>query len=156
VFSFHGLPERHCIKSDESETGHCLKSPHCCDKIIQANRRCYRAQCFATAKLIAEKMGLESTKWEIAFQSRLGRDPWIRPYTDVRFEELPKEGIKKIAVFSPAFVADCLETLEELQIRGKEAFIKAGGEDLMLIPSLNSNDLWVEAVEEIIKDYSRF
>lgn len=151
MFSFHGLPKRHCIKSDQSPgKDHCLKKPDCCDKIVDANRRCYRAQCVATAQLLANALNLGKSKWEIAFQSRLGRTPWITPYTDERVCQLPSEGVRRLAVYSPAFVADCLETLEEIAIRAESDFIQNGGEELMLIPSLNSEDVWVEGLEKII------
>ena len=151
LMSFHGLPERHCTKSDESENqSHCLKSPTCCDQIQPANRRCYRAQCYATARALAKELELPHEKWEVAFQSRLGRTPWVKPYTDERLVTLPKEGVKKLAVYCPSFVADCLETLEEISIRANEDFLSNGGEELRLIPSLNSEDIWVKAVKEII------
>jgi len=155
MFSFHGLPERHCRKSDETpDQSHCFSSEACCDKITAGNRRCYRAQCVATARGIATAMKLPDQSWEIAFQSRLGRTPWVKPYTDERIALLPKEGIKRLAVFSPAFVSDCLETLEEIAIRAKEDFIAAGGEDLLLIPSLNAEDVWVNGLLKLIKKRS--
>jgi len=155
MFSFHGLPERHCLKSDESSGNHCLKSDNCCDKIVDANRRCYRAQCFATARSIAKELNLPKDMWEVSFQSRMGRTPWIKPYFDVRTVELAEQGIKHLAVYSPAFVADCLETLEEIEIRANEEFIAAGGKELRLIPSLNSDDLWINGLVDILKDRSR-
>lgn len=151
LFSFHGLPERHCTKSDESEgeASHCFATENCCDTIVKANRRCYRAQCFATARALASALNLAPDTWEVSFQSRLGRDPWIRPYTDERVAALPSEGVKSLAVFSPAFVADCLETLEEIGMRADEEFREAGGERLELIPSLNATPAWVDAVAEL-------
>ena len=140
LMSFHGLPERHVIKSDESQGQHCLQSADCCNEICPANRHCYRAQCFATARGLAERLGLAPDDYEVTFQSRLGRDPWIRPYTDVRLPELAKSGVRRLAVLSPAFVADCLETIEEIGIRAKEDFEGNGGDRLELIPSLNSDE----------------
>ena len=154
LLSYHGLPERHVIKSDQSGGRHCLQSGDCCAQIVQANRLCYRAQCYATSRALAAALELEDDTWEVAFQSRLGRDPWIQPYTDERVEELAKSGVKRLAIFSPAFVADCLETLEELAIRAKEDFVAAGGEDLKLVPSLNSSPEWVRAVLSIAGDLS--
>ena len=151
IMSFHGLPERHVTKSDESRGGHCLRSDGCCSEIGPANRHCYRAQCFATARGIAERLDLASDDYEVTFQSRLGRDPWIRPHTDRRVVELAREGARRLAVFSPAFVADCLETIEEIGMRAKADFEANGGEVLELIPSLNSDDRWVEAVVEIAR-----
>lgn len=150
LFSFHGLPERQLLKADDSENRVCLKSEGCCDKITADNSKCYRAQCFETARLIASSLGLPATMWEVAFQSRLGRDPWIKPYSETRFQKLPSEGVKNLAVFSPSFVADCLETLEEIEIRARETFLVNGGEDFLLVPSLNSDDRWVDALAEII------
>jgi ferrochelatase len=149
LFSFHGLPERHCKKTDQTGS-HCFSSPDCCAVIADVNRDCYRAQSFATAHAIAKQMGFTSQdfgrRYSVSFQSRLGRTPWIRPYTDLVFPELVAQGVKRLAVMCPSFVADCLETLEEIQIRGREMFISAGGEDLRLVPSLNSSDSWAEAV----------
>jgi ferrochelatase len=143
LFSFHGLPERQIKKSDPSGS-HCLASESCCDRITEVNQGCYRAQCFSTARALAARLGL--TDYTVCFQSRLGRTPWIRPHTDVLLDELPKKGIKRVAVLCPAFVADCLETLEEIGMRAKEQWKAAGGEDLFLIPSLNATQPWVEAV----------
>lgn len=150
LMSFHGLPERHVLKSDESDVRHCLASSACCDKIVSANRNCYRAQCFATARGIASAVGLSPDDYEVAFQSRLGRSPWIKPYTDIRLRELAEAGVKRVAVLSPAFVADCLETLEEIAIRGKADFLAHGGEALRLVPSLNSEDVWVRGIVRIL------
>ena len=151
VMSFHGLPERHVTKGDESSGEHCLRSDGCCSEIGLANRHCYRAQCFATARGIAERLDLGTDDYEVTFQSRLGRDPWIRPYTDERVVELAREGVRRLAVFSPAFVADCLETIEEIGMRAKADFDANGGEVLELIPSLNSDARWVDAVVEIAR-----
>jgi ferrochelatase len=154
LMSFHGLPERHCIKSDTSGGAHCLRSDSCCERIVEANRNCYRAQCFATAQGLVERLGLSEDGHVVTFQSRLGRDPWIRPYTDEVVVELAKKGVKKVAILSPAFVADCLETLEELAIRASEDFRKHGGEELRLVPSLNSEDAWADAVVRIVRENS--
>ncbi|HZH03440.1 MAG TPA: ferrochelatase [Myxococcaceae bacterium] len=145
LFSFHGLPERQIRKSDLTGA-HCLSSERCCDAIIPANRNCYRAQCFFTARALAERLRLPPSGFSVAFQSRLGRTPWIRPYTDEVIPELARKGIKRLAVVCPSFVADCLETLEEIGIRAKESFREAGGEVLTLVPSLNAHPAWVEAV----------
>jgi ferrochelatase len=151
LFSFHGLPERQVRKTDRSPQGssHCLADRSCCDRIVEANRDCYRAQCFATARALAARLGLAEKDYSVSFQSRLGRTPWIKPYTDVLYAEFPKQGIKRLAVLCPAFVADCLETLEEIRIRGKEQFVSLGGEDLLLVESLNSEPAWAKAVVEI-------
>jgi ferrochelatase len=146
LFSFHGLPERQVRKTDRSGGNHCLKSENCCATLTDANRDCYRAQCYATARSIAGKLGLAPERYTVCFQSRLGRTPWIKPYTDLMYIELARRGVKRLAVMCPAFVADCLETLEEVQIRGSEDFKKAGGEELRLVPSLNSEPEWARAV----------
>lgn len=152
LMSFHGLPERHILRSDDSAR-HCLRSESCCDEIVGANRFCYRAQCFSTARGIAARTGLDDGSYEVTFQSRLGRSPWIRPHTDARIIELARAGVRKLAVLCPAFVADCLETLEEISIRARESFREHGGEDLLLVPSLNSEDRWADAVVEIVRDH---
>ncbi len=147
IFSFHGLPERQVRKLDRSGR-HCLEGESCCDRITDANRDCYRAQSYATARAIASGMGLEPGRYEVAFQSRLD-SKWIRPFTDDLYESLPKRGVRKVAVMCPSFVADCLETLEEVALRGREQFVAAGGEDLYLVPSLNSAPNWARAVAHI-------
>ncbi|HVR29292.1 MAG TPA: ferrochelatase [Thermoanaerobaculia bacterium] len=151
LMSFHGLPERQVTKSDQTGGRHCLREG-CCASIVAANSYCYRAQCFATARGIAERLGLAEGRWEVTFQSRLGSDPWIRPFTDERVLELAREGVRRVALMSPAFVADCLETLEELAIRAKEDFESHGGGELRLVPSLNSEEVWVDALLEIARD----
>lgn len=143
LFSFHGLPERQIRKSDPSGA-HCLADASCCDQIATTNRNCYRAQCYATARALAER--LRVTDYTVCFQSRLGRTPWIRPHTDVLLDELAKRGKKRLAVLCPAFVADCLETLEEIGIRARAQFKAAGGDELVLVPSLNATPAWIDAV----------
>jgi ferrochelatase len=152
LFSFHGLPERQ-VKKTDSTGSHCLKLSDCCKEINQANQNCYRAQSFATARALAERLGIKDGQYEVAFQSRLKGAPWIRPFSDDFYRELPKRGVKKLVVVSPSFVADCLETLEEVQMRGKEEFVENGGDDLVLIPSLNAEEPWVEAVGQIVENY---
>ena len=152
LMSFHGLPQRQVIKSDESGGAHCLRSPTCCDTLVNANRNCYRAQCVATARGIAERLDLPPAQYEITFQSRLGREPWLTPYTDLRIRELAASGVRRLAVLCPAFVADCLETLEEIGIRARKDFLARGGEDLRLVPSLNSDDRWVAAIVRILRE----
>ena len=150
LFSFHGLPERQVQKSDGSGA-HCLKSPTCCEVSVPANAWCYRHQCYVTARGIAERLGIASSEMTVSFQSRLGRTPWVKPYTDVLLPELAQRGVKRIAVLCPSFVADCLETLEEISIRAKDTFLAAGGEALTLVPSLNAEPLWVAAVADWVR-----
>ncbi|MBA1201959.1 ferrochelatase [Pseudomonas capeferrum] len=146
LMSFHGLPERHLKKLDPTGA-HCFQSPDCCAQAGPEVRAvCYRAQCLATARLFAEKMGLPDGKWSVSFQSRLGRAKWIEPYTETRLDELAKAGVKKLLVMCPAFVADCIETLEEIGDRGREQFIEAGGEELVLVPCLNDHPQWAQAL----------
>jgi len=121
-------------------------------EIVPANRWCYRMQCFYTARELAQRLGLDVGTWTVTFQSRLGRTPWIRPYTDVVIPELAGKGVKRLAVFCPAFVADCLETLEEIGIRAKEQFLGAGGEALTLVPSLNTHPSWVRGLTRMLRE----
>lgn len=138
LFSYHGLPERHLKKSDP--TGHhCLETAECCHTPSAAHATCYRHQCLTTTRAIAEAADLSSDRYTIAFQSRLGRAKWMEPYTDEVLRELPRKGIKQLAVVCPAFFCDCLETLEEIEIRGKETFLEAGGETFRMIPCLNDS-----------------
>jgi len=149
-FSFHGLPERHVAKSDESGE-HCLRSADCCALIVEANRHCYRAQCHATARLLAGQLGIPDDKYVICFQSRLGRDPWIQPYTDQVMIEHARAGVKRAVILSPAFVADCLETLEELGIRAVADWTAHGGERLEVVPCINSDERWVDAAIDLVR-----
>jgi ferrochelatase len=150
IFSFHGLPERQVRRADESG-GRCLARPGCCDAMTAENRMCYRAQCHETARLLAKRLGIEEGSYSVTFQSRLGRTVWIRPYTDVVLGELARAGKKRVVVFCPAFVADCLETLEEVGLRGRELFLAAGGESLTLVPSLNAGGDWADAVVAMLR-----
>ncbi|RIK92977.1 MAG: ferrochelatase, partial [Proteobacteria bacterium] len=145
LISFHGLPERQVRKSDPTGE-HCFASPHCCDAIGSANRFCYRAQCAATARAVAKALGLGPEHWTLSFQSRLGRTPWIQPYTDEVLPELYQRGVRRLAVVCPSFVADCLETLEEIGLRAHEQWKELGGEDLVLVPCVNAHPVWVEAL----------
>jgi ferrochelatase len=149
LLSFHGLPERHLKKTDPTGT-HCLSDKSCCETASQAVLdTCYRAQCMRSAKLFAEHAGLRPEQWSVSFQSRLGRAKWIEPYTDATLLELAQRGVKKLRVMSPAFVADCIETLEELGIEGRKAFLAAGGEEFVLIPCLNAQEHWAKALAGI-------
>lgn len=150
LFSFHGLPERQ-VKKVNASINECLSQEGCCSKMNDRNRDCYRAQSFETARLIAHSLGLDPMDYSVGFQSRLGRTPWIRPYTDDLYRELAVRGVKKLLVVCPAFVADCLETLEEIQMRGREEFMGHGGEDLMLVPSLNAEPHWVRGVSSWVR-----
>jgi ferrochelatase len=152
LFSYHGVPVRHIYKGDITGQ-HCLKVNDCCDVASEAHKYCYRHQCWTTTKLITERLNIPKEKWQFSFQSRLGRDPWLQPYTAVQLAELPKQGVKKILVVCPAFVSDCLETLEEIAEQGKESFLHNGGEKFEMIPCLNVHPLWVGAIAKWIKEY---
>ena len=150
LFSYHGLPERQIRKG--SVEGYCQLGA-CCNKYGASNQFCYRAQCFQTTRLLAEKLGLPEEKVLTCFQSRLGKDPWIKPYTEDIIKELAEKKIKKVLVFSPAFVADCLETTVEVGEEYKEQFEELGGENWDLVPSLNSSDTWVECVKDMVTSH---
>jgi ferrochelatase len=151
VFSFHSLPERHLKRLDESHQ-HCLVKSDCCEQIGEFNRNCYRAQCIFTAKGIAAELGLNDQDYTVSFQSRLGRAKWIGPTTEVVLRELAQKGVKRVLVSCPSFVADCLETSEEMGIRGRQTFIDAGGEELYLTPAPNAEPGWVKTVANWIRE----
>jgi ferrochelatase len=145
VFSFHGLPERH-VRAADPRGDRCLAAATCCDVLDRDNRDCYRAQCYATARALTARLGLAPAATTVGFQSRLGRVPWIRPYTDDILAELAGRGVRRVAVMCPAFVADCLETIEEIGLRAATTWRELGGESLTLVPSLNATPTWVDAV----------
>ena len=148
VFSYHGLPEKNIKKADQYG---CCDFGSCCDEITNENRYCYRAQCMETTRQIASTMGWHPDFYSIAFQSRFGRDPWIQPYLDEYLEELVERGVKRVAVVTPSFVSDCLETIHEIGIEYRELFQEKGGEDLVLIPNLNNEEFWFDATTEIVE-----
>ena len=152
VFSYHGVPERHIKKGDCTGT-HCLKVEDCCHVPSPAHAECYRHQTFRTTELVADYLSLPKEKVEQTFQSRLGRDPWLQPYTAARLAALPAEGYKKIVVACPAFVSDCLETLEEIAVEGKHIFMEAGGESFTMIPCLNTQPLWVHTLADWVHEF---
>lgn len=143
LWSYHGIPERQIRKTDPSHA-HCLTNPHCCDIQHPSHATCYRHQCLETTKACLKKLPIGENTTSVAFQSRLLRDPWLGPYTDFELRRLAKEGVKHIQVVCPSFVSDCLETLEEIGIRGAEEFLSHGGESLELIPCLNAHPLWID------------
>lgn len=149
LFSYHGLPARH-LKNGDITGKHCLQNKDCCAKITEINQHCYKAQCYETTRLITEKLGLPKGKFTVTFQSRLGKEVWLEPYTVAVIPELAKAGKKKLLVFSPAFVADCLETLYEIRTEYLELYQEHGGESITLVESLNSEDKWVEAVCDLV------
>ncbi|MBI5914061.1 MAG: ferrochelatase [Bacteroidetes bacterium] len=150
LFSYHGLPQRQLRKADDCN--HCLQSPNCCRTLSAKNQFCYAAQCHATTAALAKKLGLSGGRYTTCFQSRLGRDPWVQPYTSEVVEERAKHGDKKILVFCPAFVADCLETTIEVLVEYREEFLAKGGQQLDLVPSLNDHPRWMQVVADFIKN----
>lgn len=151
LMSYHGLPERHIYNGDPTGA-HCLKKEHCCENYMDANPYCYRAHCMATTDGIADRLGLAKSDYTLAFQSKLGKDPWLQPATDATVIELAKKGVKKLAILSPAFVADCIETIEEIGIQAREDFEKYGGEEFKLVSSLNSDPAWASGMATILKE----
>ncbi len=150
LFSFHGLPERQILRS-EGAAGHCLRSHDCCATIRPENRNCYRAQSFETARRLAAALDVPEGRWSVSFQSRLGRIPWIGPATDEVLPELVRRGVRRLSVICPSFVADCLETLEEIGLRAAETFRAAGGERFGLVPSLNASPSWIDAAAALVR-----
>jgi len=143
LFSYHGLPERHMRKADSSRS-HCLTVPDCCTTCSPAHATCYRAQCFATTRAFVTRAEIPSGRHSISFQSRLSGEPWLTPYTDKELERLPAAGVKRLLVMSPAFTADCLETLEELQQQGRDTFLGAGGQSFRQIPCPNDHPAFID------------
>ena len=152
IFSFHGIPQRHLIKGDPSHQ-HCLTTPDCCNTCHPAHGTCYRHQCAMTVEKFVQAAGLPKEKYRLTFQSRLGRDPWLQPYTDQTLESLPEEGAKNVKVICPAFTADCLETLEEIAGEGKELFLAAGGEQFEQIPCLNDHPQFIRYLADTIQSW---
>jgi protoporphyrin/coproporphyrin ferrochelatase len=144
LFSYHGIPERHLRKVDPTH-GHCLGSRDCCTVPSPAHATCYRHQCIMTTTGVAQRLNLDPQQYSFAFQSRLGGG-WLEPFTDKVLEDLPRRGVRRLAVVCPSFVADCLETLEEIAMRGRETFMEAGGESFAYVPALNDDPAWIDAL----------
>lgn len=152
LFSYHGIPERHLRKSDPTGC-HCLKVENCCEVASPAHATCYRAQCFATTRAFVKLAGIPEGKYSVSFQSRLGKDPWLKPYTDYELVRLAQEGKKRMMVICPAFVSDCLETIEEIGMRGCEDFLAASGKEYTRIPCMNEHPLWVKALKNMANSF---
>ena len=152
LFSYHGVPERHIRKSDITKS-HCKLDGSCCNTPSPAHEFCYRHQCYETTKGVVEYLGLNEDQYSTSFQSRLGRDPWLQPYTDKTIERLAEEGKDKLAVVTPAFVSDCLETLEEIGMEGKEEYLEAGGAKFYTVPCLNEDENWVDVMATWINNW---
>jgi ferrochelatase len=153
LISFHGIPERHLRKSDPTG-GHCLSRPDCCEAASPAHATCYRAQCFRTVAAFTRAASVPAGKFSVSFQSRLGRNPWLKPYTEFELTRLAQSGTRRLLVMCPAFVSDCLETLEEIGIRGRETFRAAGGGELVRIPCLNEHPRWLAALEGMVNRFA--
>jgi len=151
LFSYHGLPEKHIAKSDPSGDW-CLKVDRCCDIITDANRFCYRAQCFATTAGLVKELGIDRGMYSTSFQSRLAGQKWIEPYTDFVMPQLHARGVRSLAVVTPSFTADCLETLEEIGIRGRAQWMGLGGTRFTLISCVNAATPWAAAVVSLVRD----
>jgi protoporphyrin/coproporphyrin ferrochelatase len=150
LFSYHGIPERH-VKKTDCTGKHCLQSADCCLTPSAAHAFCYRHQIITTTNKTAALLGLQNSQFSFSFQSRLGSDAWLKPYTVKQLAAFPKQGIKKLLIVCPAFVSDCLETLEEINEEGKELFLKSGGESFTMIPALNEDAAWIELAAKLIK-----
>lgn len=152
IFSYHGLPQRQLRKGDFTGS-HCLEKENCCQSLCLSNQFCYSAQCHATTRAIAEKLELLPEQFTTSFQSRLGPEAWAQPYTIKTIEKLAEQGAKRLLVFSPAFVADCLETIIEIGTEYQEEFEEMGGEKVDLVPSLNDDPRWIKAVAEMVAEW---
>ena len=149
VFSYHGIPKRQAKKTDETGE-HCFSDSNCCEIAGDGSKDCYRSHTRIASDLTAKKLGLSDDQWEVAYQSRLGPG-WLTPFTDKRLAELPEEGKKNIAVLCPSFISDCLETLEEIDIRGRKTFFDAGGKNMTYIPCLNDSEDTINLLENLVK-----
>ena len=150
LFSYHGIPERHLRKGDPSKA-HCLTVADCCNTCNAVQSTCYKAQCLATTRALVAKLGIPAERYSVSFQSRLAGEPWLSPFTDFELVRLPKENKKRLLILCPAFVADCLETLEEIRGEGKETFMEAGGETFEQIPCLNDQPPYIDFLAKRVR-----
>ena len=149
IFSYHGIPKRQAKKTDETGE-HCFSTSNCCEIENDGSKDCYRSHTRIASDLTAKKLGLKDDQWEIAYQSRIGPG-WLTPFTDKRLAKLPEEGKDNIAILCPSFISDCLETLEEIDIRGRETFLKAGGKNMTYIPCLNDSEDTINLLENLVR-----
>jgi len=152
LFSYHGIPVSH-LKISDTTNNHCYKTKDCCNVKSAAHETCYKHQVLETTKLVVEKLNIDEDKYSNSFQSRLPNEPWLKPYTDSELVRLAKAGKKRLVIVTPAFVTDCLETLEEIAMEGKEEFIEAGGEEYSYVPCLNDDENWAKLISDWTKDY---
>ena len=153
LFSYHGIPQRHITKGDITGV-HCLQKADCCDVASPAHSQCYRHQIITTTNRVAEKLQLPPGKFSFSFQSRLGREEWLKPYTVDLLQSFPSKGIKKLVIVCPAFVADCLETLEEIAVEGRKLYLESGGESFTVIPCMNTQPQWIDTLAGYVNDYA--
>ncbi|GJM29602.1 MAG: ferrochelatase [Cyclobacteriaceae bacterium] len=151
VFSYHGIPERQ-IKA-AAVNNYCQINQKCCARYHTSNQYCYRAQCYQTSRLLARSLDIPEQNYTVSFQSRLGKDPWIKPYTDVIIRDFPKSGIKRVLAFSPSFIADCLETTIEVGVEFRDIFLEAGGTHWQLVESLNDSETWVQCLKTMVLEH---
>jgi len=152
LFSYHGIPVSH-LKISDTTNNHCYKTKDCCNVKSAAHETCYKHQVLETTKLVVEKLNIDEDKYSNSFQSRLPNEPWLKPYTDSELVRLAKAGKKRLVIVTPAFVTDCLETLEEIAMEGKEEFIEAGGEQYSYVPCLNDDENWAKLISDWTKEY---
>ena len=152
MFSYHGIPVSH-LKISDTTNNHCYKTNDCCNVKSAAHKTCYKHQVLETTKLVVEKLNIGEDKYSNSFQSRLPNEPWLKPYTDSELVRLAKAGKKRLVIVTPAFVTDCLETLEEIAMEGKEEFIEAGGEEYSYVSCLNDDENWAKLISDWTKDY---
>ena len=153
LFSYHGVPERHIRKSDITKS-HCNINDECCVTASKAHEFCYRHQCYETTRLVAEYLELKEGTFSTSFQSRLGVDPWLQPYTDRTVANFAKSGLKQLAIATPAFVSDCLETLEEIGMEAAEDFEEKGGDHLQVLPCINDREEWINVMSRWIDEWA--
>jgi ferrochelatase len=154
LFSYHGIPKRHIRKTDVTKS-HCKIDGSCCNTPSPAHEFCYRHQCYETTRQVVKLLGIPEGKYSQTFQSRLAGDKWLTPYTDVEINKMPEQGIKKLAVVTPAFVADCLETLEEIAMEANEQFMHHGGKEFLAVPCMNDEDEWCQTVGNWINEWAK-
>ena len=147
LFSYHGIPISH-LKISDPTNSHCYKVKDCCNNHSDAHKFCYKHQVLETTELVIKKLKIDKNKYSNAFQSRLPNEAWLKPYTDDELVRLAKEGKKKLVIVTPAFVTDCLETLEEIAMEGKEEFLEAGGESYHYVPCLNDDEDWAKLISK--------
>lgn len=155
IFSYHGVPERHIKKTDKTKKHQkIVDNEYCCVPGTPEAEYCYRTHCFETTRQVVEYLNLPQEKYSQTFQSRLGLDKWLEPFTAETVVALAKQGVKNMAVVTPAFVADCIETLEEIEMVAGKEFKENGGEEFRMIPCLNDRDSWITVLSQWINHWA--